>query len=67
MKTTLITVSAAAIALWVGYTIGYYRGAHDTFAVIRPPHFVAEVTTLRGMAINRSPEMIVFSNGVVSK
>jgi hypothetical protein len=67
MKTTLITVSVAAVALWVGYTIGYHRGAHDTFAIFRPHYSVSEVTTLHKTAINSSPDVVVFTNGVVSK
>jgi hypothetical protein len=67
MKTTLITVSVAAVALWVGYTIGYHHGADATFAIFRPRHFVSEVTTYSVHAVNRGPQMIVFTNGVVSK
>ena len=67
MKTTLITVSVAAVALWVGYTIGYHHGADATFAIFRPHHFVSEVTTYTGHAVNHGPQMIVFTNGVVSK
>jgi hypothetical protein len=67
MKTALITVSVAAAALWVGYTIGYHHGADATFATFRPRHFVSEVTTYSGHALNRGPQTIIFTNGVVSK
>ena len=33
MKTMLITVSVAAIALWGGFAIGYHSGVQDTEAV----------------------------------
>jgi hypothetical protein len=33
MKTILITVSAAAVALWGGFTIGYHSGVRDTEAI----------------------------------
>ena len=67
MKTTLITVSVAAVAIWVGYTIGYHRGADATFAIFRPHYFVSEVTTYRGTAINRSPETVSSSKQAVLK
>ena len=67
MKTTLITVLVAAVALWVGYTIGYHRGADATFAVFRPHHFVSEVTTYSDHAVNRGPQTIILTNGAVSK
>jgi hypothetical protein len=66
MKTTLITVSVAAVALWVGYTIGYHRGADATFAIFRPHYFVSEVTTVHKTAINTSPD-IVTTNSIVGK
>ena len=67
MKTTLITISVAVVALWVGYTIGYHHGADATFAIFRPHYSVSEVTTYSGHAVNRGPQTIVFTNGVVSK
>jgi hypothetical protein len=50
----------------LGYTIGYHRGAHDTFAIFRPHHFVSEVTTLHKTAINTAPD-IVTTNTIVGK
>ena len=67
MKATLITILVAAVALWVGYTIGYHHGANDTFAIFRPHHFVSEVTTYRGTAINSSPETVSSSKQPVLK
>jgi hypothetical protein len=66
MKTILITISVAAVALWVGYTIGYHRGADATFAIFRPHYFVSEVTTVHKTAINTSPD-IVTTNSIVGK
>ena len=67
MKTTLITVSVAAVALWVGYTIGYHPGADATFAIFRPHYFVSEVTTYSGHAVNRGQQMIDFTTRADSK
>jgi hypothetical protein len=67
MKITLIAVSVAAVALWVGYTIGYHHGADATFAIFRPHHFVSEVTTYSGHEVNRGPQTITFTNGAGSK
>jgi hypothetical protein len=32
MKTTLIAISAAAVALWGGFVIGYHNGVRDNEA-----------------------------------
>ena len=68
MKTILVTIAVAAVALLVGYEIGYRHGADDTLAIFRPRHFVPEVVTkYRGPAVNRGPQTIIFTNGAVPK
>jgi len=58
MKTTLIILSVAAVALWVGYIIGYHRGADATFVIFHPHYSVSEVTTFHKTAINTSPDLV---------
>jgi hypothetical protein len=66
MKTILIIVSIAVVALLGGYTIGYHRGVHDTFAIFRPNYSVVEIRTSHITAINRAPDAVI-SNTNISK
>jgi hypothetical protein len=66
MKTTLIIVLVAAVALWGGYTIGVHCGAHHTYARLHPNYSVVEVTTSHKTAINTSPDTVT-TNSIVGK
>ena len=65
MKTTMLTVLIAGIALWGGFTVGYHYGSSDTVVKLHPRYPVTEVTTYSGRALNRAPQGIVLTNNAV--
>jgi len=67
MKPTLIIVSVAAVALWIGFAVGYHRGERDTDARWRSDYVITEVKTSHITAINRAPETVSSSNQAVLK
>jgi hypothetical protein len=64
MKTTLITVSVAAVALWIGFAFGYHRGERDTNARWRSDYVITEITTHSGHAVNRAPETVTSNTNI---
>jgi len=57
MKTTLIILSVAAVALWVATSL-VSRGADATFAIFRPHYSGSEVTTFHKTAIKHFPDLV---------
>ena len=63
MKTTLIAVSVAAVALWIGFAVGYHHGERDTNARWRSDYVITEITTHSGHSENRAPETVtIYTN-----
>jgi hypothetical protein len=74
MKTTLIIVSVAVVALWGGFFVGYHSGVRDTNARWQSRLRVGsdgkislsfdEVTTSHITAINRGPDVIIRNTNI---
>jgi hypothetical protein len=58
MKPTLITVSIAAVALWIGFVTGYHRGERVTDARWDSDYVIMEIKSSHITTINRPPEIV---------
>jgi hypothetical protein len=58
MKTTLLVISAATLALWSGYTIGYRSGYQNSYAKYPPRYSAEKVTALLMPSMNSAPGFV---------